>query len=145
MPAPKGLRLGLQLKVGKQNIKVHFVDTGVPHAVVFVPDITKTEVKELGRVIRFDKAFGKAGANVDFAQIHKDNIFVRTYERGVEGETLACGSGVVAAAFVARVLGHGGSPVTVVTSSGDHLSVSFDSSARLEGPGEITFSGEVDL
>jgi diaminopimelate epimerase len=145
MPAPKGLRPGLSLKVGKQKIKVHFVDTGVPHAVVFVPDITKTEVKELGRAIRFDKVFGKPGANVDFVQIHKKILLLRTYERGVEDETLACGTGVVAAAFVARVLGHGGSPVSVMTSSGDHLSASFDSSTRLEGPGEVTYIGEVDL
>ena len=145
MPAPKGLRLGLKLKVLNQNVQAHFVDTGVPHAVVFVPDITKMEVKDLGRVIRFDKVFGKPGANVDFVQLHKNKIFLRTYERGVEDETLACGTGVMAAAFVARVLGHGGSPMSVVTRSGDRLSVSFDSSARLEGPGRITFAGEVDL
>lgn len=145
MPAPKGLRLGLTLKSLGQNVRVHFVDTGVPHAVVFVPDVKKIDVRKLGRVIRFDKTFGKPGANVDFVQIKKNNLFLRTYERGVEDETLACGTGVVAAAFVARVLGYGGSPMPVITRSGDHLSVSFDSSARLEGPGEITFSGEVDL
>ncbi len=145
MPAPKGLRLGLTLKVLNKTVQVHFVDTGVPHAVIFVPDITKTEVEELGRAIRFDKTFGKPGANVDFVQIKKNNLLVRTYERGVEGETLACGSGVIAAAFVARVLGHGGSPMSVMTRSGDHLSVSFDSSARLEGPGEISYTGEIDL
>jgi diaminopimelate epimerase len=145
MPAPKDLRLGRILNVGGHPLPVHTVDTGVPHAVVFVPDITKIDVPGAGRKLRFHKALGRAGANVNFVELHGDALFVRTYERGVEDETLACGTGVVAAAFVARVLGFGGSPAKVKVRSGAVLSVSFDEGPRLEGPGAIVFSGEVTL
>lgn len=145
MPAPKNLRLGLNVKTGGRAMQAHFVDTGVPHAVVFLPAIDKINVGELGRELRFRKVFGSAGANVDFVEMAGDVLRVRTYERGVEDETLACGTGVVAAAFVARVLGFGGSPVKVKVRSGDVLAVSFGEGPRLEGPGKIIFSGEVPI
>lgn len=145
MPAPKGLRLGLNVKTGGCSLQAHYVDTGVPHAVVFVPDIEKIDAVGVGRALRFHKVFGRAGANVDFVEIRKNGLFLRTYERGVEAETLACGTGVVAAAFVARVLGFEPSPVRVAVRGGDSLSVSFDNGPRLEGPGKIVFSGEVSL
>ncbi|MDD5301604.1 MAG: diaminopimelate epimerase [Elusimicrobia bacterium] len=145
MPAPKGLRLGVSVKTKGRAVQAHYVDTGVPHAVVFVPDIKTVDVKGLGRALRFSKAFGRAGANVDFVEIRKNDLLVRTYERGVEAETLACGTGIVASAFVARVLGFGGSPVKVKVRGGAVLSVSFDEGPRLEGPGVIVFSGEVSL
>ena len=72
-------------------------------------------------------------------------MLVRTYERGVEDETLACGTGIVASAFVSRVLGFGGSPARVKVRGGDVLSVSFDEGPRLEGPGVLAFTGEVSL
>jgi len=90
-------------------------------------------------------AVGLLGANVNFVEMHGDVLFIRTYERGVEDETLSCGTGIVASAFVARVLGFGASPVRVVVRGGDALSVSFDEGPRLEGPGKIVFSGEVSL
>lgn len=145
MPAPKGLRLGVNVKTKGGSLQAHYVDTGVPHAIVFVPHIDDVEVSTLGRELRFHKAFGRAGANIDFVEIRKNVLLVRTYERGVESETLACGTGVVAAAFVARVLGFDFSPVRVVVRGGDALSVSFDDGPRLEGPGKIVFSGEVTL
>lgn len=143
MPAPKHLRLGVNVKTQGRAVQAHYVDTGVPHAVVFVPDIQKVDVRAAGRALRFSKVFGRAGANVDFVEMHNDALFLRTYERGVEDETLACGTGIVAAAFVARVLGFGGSPVKVKVRGGDVLAVSFDEGPRLEGPGKIVFSGEV--
>lgn len=145
MPAPKHLRLGLNLTAKGRSFLAHYVDTGVPHAVVFVPDIKKINVGGFGRALRSHKAFGRAGANVNFVQITNDVLFIRTYERGVEDETLACGTGIVASAFVARVLGFGGSPVRVVVRSDDRLSVSFDEGPCLEGPGKIVFTGEVGL
>jgi diaminopimelate epimerase len=145
MPAPKDLRLGRIFNVAGHPLPVHSVDTGVPHAVVFVPDIDRIDVAGVGRALRFHKIFGRAGANVDFVEIRKNDLFIRTYERGVEAETLACGTGIVAAAFVARVLGFGGSPVRVVVRGGDALSVSFDEGPRLEGPGKVIFSGEVQI
>lgn len=145
MPAPKGLRLGVNVKTEGGSLQAHYVDTGVPHAVVFVPHIDDVNVEKVGRALRFHKIFGRAGANVDFVEIKKNVLLVRTYERGVEGETLACGTGVVAAAFVARVLGFDLSPVRVAVRGGATLSVSFDDGPRLEGPGRIVFSGEVSL
>lgn len=145
MPMPKNLRLGLNLAAKGRSFHVHSVDVGVPHAVVFVPDIDEINVRELGRGLRFHKAFGHAGANVDFVEIHNDALRVRTYERGVEDETLACGTGAVACAFVARVLGFGGSPVDVNVRSGDVLSVAFQDGPRLEGPCRTIFSGEISL
>ncbi len=145
MPAPRKLRLGLNVKTEGRSLQAHYVDTGVPHAVVFVPDIDKVEVSKFGRALRYHKIFGRAGANVDFVEIRKNSLFIRTYERGVEAETLACGTGVVATAFVSRVLGFDFSPVRVVVRGGAALSVSFDDGPRLEGPGRIVFSGEISL
>lgn len=145
MPAPRNLRLGRNLAVAGRVVHAHSVDTGVPHAVIFVPDAAKVDVEATGRLIRRHKAFGRAGANVNFVQMREQDLIVRTYERGVEAETLACGTGVVASAFVARVLGFGRAPVKVVVRGGAQLCVSFDEGPRLEGPGEIVFTGEVSL
>jgi len=145
MPAPKNLRLGVNVKTKGRSLQAHYVDTGVPHAVVFVPDIEKIDAEGVGRALRFHKIFGRAGANVNFVELKSNSLAVRTYERGVEAETLACGTGVVASAFVARILGFSGSPVRVAVRGGDTLSVSFDNGPRLEGPGRVVFSGEVRL
>lgn len=146
MPEPSGLRLGLRLGARNRAYAVHFVDTGVPHAVILVPDVDKIDVKALGRFFRFHKAFGAAGANVDFVTIKKGAVRLRTYERGVEDETLACGTGVVAAAAVVRALGEAGDRVKVRVRGGDELHATFsDGGTWLEGPGETTFHGEVNL
>jgi len=145
MPDPVSLRLGLRLKVLGKTHTVHFVDTGVPHAVLFVPDIEKIDVQTLGRAFRFHKAFGKAGANVDFVSVKNDVLSLRTYERGVEDETFSCGTGVMAVGFLACVLGKAGPVAQVMVRSGALLNVSFWDGARLEGPGEIVFTGEVTL
>jgi len=146
MPAPKGLKLGLRLGARNRAYAAHFVDTGVPHAVILVPDVEAIDVRTLGRFFRFHKAFGKAGANVDFVQLKKGVVRLRTYERGVEDETLACGTGVVAAASVIRALGKAGDRVTVRVRGGDELHVTFGRGETwLEGPGETTFHGEVNL
>lgn len=104
MTSPKGVRLSIPVEVGTQSLVVSFINTGVPHAVVFVDDIEATDVVELGRAIRFHDEFAPAGANVDFVQvIGPGQLKMRTYERGVEDETLACGTGAVAAAALARL------------------------------------------
>lgn len=146
MPEPKGQRLGLRLGARNRAYAAHFVDTGVPHAVILVPDVEAVDVRTLGRFFRFHKAFGQPGANVDFVQLKKGVLHLRTYERGVEDETLACGTGVVAAAAVARALGKAGDRVTIRVRGGDELHVTFsDGATWLEGPGETTFHGEVNL
>jgi diaminopimelate epimerase len=82
MPAPKDLRLGRILNVGGRALPVHTVDTGVPHAVVFVPDIAKIDARGVGRELRFHKALGRAGANVNFVEIAGDVLHVRARGRG---------------------------------------------------------------
>lgn len=143
MPSPKRFRLGQTLRAGGKTYSVNFTDAGVPHAVVFVPDIDKINVKSVGRELRFHKAFGKAGANVDFVQIQNHAVLLRTYERGVEDETLACGTGVVAAAAVSFLLGKTKERVKVKVRGGDTLHVSLlHGHTWLEGPGHVVFQGE---
>ncbi len=99
---PVRIKSGLSLKILGRNIKVDYIDTGVPHAVIFVEGIDKIDVDKIGRAVRFHKKFQPKGVNADFVEVEKrDFISIRTYERGVEAETLACGTGVAAAAVIA--------------------------------------------
>lgn len=116
---PKNPVLNRSVVIAGRNIKVHSVNTGVPHAVVFNENIEK-----LGRLIRRHKIFGRAGANADFVKvINSRTIKVRTYERGVEAETMACGTGAAASAYICGRLGFVKWPVKVITSGGELLSV----------------------
>jgi len=106
--------------------KVNFINTGVPHAVVFVPALSKVDVKNLGRAIRYHKRFAPSGANVDFITLQgKNSLYIRTYERGVEDETLACGTGAVASALISGLQGKVSSPVEVHTRGGEVLKVEY--------------------
>ncbi len=103
MSVPKDLSLGRSVAVNGRPLTLGFVNTGVPHAVVAVPDLDAVDVPGLGRQLRHHEAFGPRGTNVDFIQTvpsSPNRLQIRTYERGVEGETLACGTGVTAAAVV---------------------------------------------
>lgn len=101
MSDPHDVKLGLPLQVLGRKIKVNFINTGVPHAVVFVQGLDSIEVEKIGRAIRFHKKFAPAGTNVNFVEQTSDNsISLRTYERGVEAETLACGTGTVASSIL---------------------------------------------
>ncbi|MBI3087758.1 MAG: diaminopimelate epimerase [Candidatus Omnitrophica bacterium] len=108
MPEPRDLRLDLALKVDGSIRSLSSVDTGVPHVVAVVDHLDRVEVEALGRRIRFHQAFGPRGANVNFIEVNPKkphHLRVRTYERGVEGETLACGTGAAAAAVVHALSG----------------------------------------
>ncbi len=149
---PRGMRLGLELALAGGRQTVHSVDTGVPHAVLFVPDADQAMVRELGPEIRRHSAFVPKGTNVNFVQVlGPDRIRVRTFERGVEGETLACGTGVSASALIAARLHHFRSPVSVQVQGGDELEVSFReengefTDVRLTGPAEFVFEGQMEL
>ena len=149
---PKDLRLSepVELSIGKTA--VHSLNTGVPHAVIFVPDADKAMVQNIGPEVRFHKHFAPRGTNVNFVQLlGPGEIRVRTYERGVEGETLACGTGVTASALIAAKLHGFGSPVGVKVQGGDTLEVSFHEEngvfkgVHLMGPADFVFEGEIEI
>jgi len=147
---PKLLSLNIPLKVNNRSLIVNFINTGVPHCVIFVEGLDKIRVADLGRCIRYHKQFSPAGTNVDFVEmVNNDSLRVRTYERGVEDETLACGTGSVASVLVcARKLGlTGNHKISVFTKSGDKLKVYFKGSndgfkdVWLEGKAGIVYKG----
>ncbi len=152
MTPPKEFRLGLEVDVDGRKTLLHTVDTGVPHAVVFVDDYEDIDICRQGSLIRHHRQFMPAGTNVNFVMPLGDGVFkVRTYERGVENETMACGTGAVASALIAAVMGTAGSPVEIVTSGNDRLSIIFDlqkgPAARnvfLKGPAYVIYSGELN-
>ena len=152
LTAPHTLRLGEIVPAAGAKLTVHSLNTGVPHAVVFVPDADKAMVQALGAEIRYHEHFKPKGTNVNFAQVLGPNhIRVRTYERGVEGETLACGTGVTASALVsARVHGFQ-SPVRVQVQGGDTLEVAWTAAGddfaevQLTGPADFVFRGSIEI
>ncbi len=139
---PKDLRAGVELDVEGKKLTVHFVNTGVPHAVVFFDDVSLVDVKKLGRAIRFHTAFAPAGTNANFVSVKSPGqMTLRTYERGVEDETYACGTGACASAIVAKALGLTGAEVDVTTSGGEILGVDVTDGVVLRGAAEVVFSG----
>jgi len=138
-----------KIKVGKKAVELWFLSTGVPHAVVPVEDVEKVDVVELGRAIRRHEAFAPAGTNADFIARQAGGIAIRTYERGVEDETLACGTGAAASALVAARLWKLAAPVAVAARGGGlriHLAEQAGrfTGVRLEGPAVAAFRGELD-
>ena len=149
---PRDLRLNENVVLSGGPEKIHSLNTGVPHAVLYVPDADRAMVMSLGPEIRRHAHFGPRGTNVNFVQVLGPNhIRVRTFERGVEGETLACGTGVSAAAMISARVHQFTSPVKVQVQGGDRLEVGFiDRGAdfddvRLTGPAEFVFEGRVEL
>jgi diaminopimelate epimerase len=148
MPVPSGLRKDINLPLKSGGVSADFINTGVPHTVVYVKDLDRHLVFEEGREIRYHAAFAPAGTNANFVRVVDPNyIEVRTYERGVEDETLACGTGSIAAALTANVRGLASSPVTIKTRGGEELKIYFeknnDSFTRvwLEGGTSIACTG----
>ncbi|AFD00162.1 diaminopimelate epimerase [Methanocella conradii HZ254] len=132
------------INVPLHGYEVSAVNTGVPHAVIFVDSLEDPYLMDAAPQIRFDKIFPK-GANVNFVQREAGGLRVRTYERGVEGETLSCGTGSVAAAAVARHLGMIRDS-TIVKTAGGELLVSFENDiAYMEGDAETVFTGELEF
>jgi diaminopimelate epimerase len=132
-----------------RSLRVNCINTGVPHAVIFVEGLGAIDVDGLGRAIRYHQKFAPAGTNVDFIEITgPDAIAIRTYERGVEGETLACGTGSCAAALIANAAyGIGRGLVKVATAGGEILNVRFTrkqggyTDLWLEGKARIVYEG----
>jgi len=144
LPLPSGYREQVPVAVAGCRLEPGFLVVGVPHAVVKAEALEETPVAEWGRALRHDPAFGPAGTNVNFFRVEGPRrLRVRTYERGVEAETMACGTGSVATALVAAAGGLVKSPVTVTTSGGEELIVHF---RRRGGEyGEVFLEGRADV
>ena len=152
MGPPKDLALGTELEVGDQRLIMHHVNTGVPHAILLVDDLAGIDVRSLGAAIRYHPHFQPAGANANFVQVlGRSSLAIRTYERGVEDETLACGTGVCAAAVCHHALTGDPAPIAVEVRGGEKLEVQFEKidgkfgSVTLTGPAEFVFEGEIAL
>jgi diaminopimelate epimerase len=152
MSEPSDLRLDRLVQLSSGSVVAHSVDTGVPHAVVFVEDLEKTDVRGLGAELRFHPDFAPRGTNANFVRVlGPQSIAIRTYERGVEDETLACGTGVVASALILNSKHDAPSPVSVRVRGGDALVVSFERDAgghrnvTLTGPADFVFEGEIGI
>lgn len=147
---PADYRRNLTVELDGTPFQLSFINTGVPHAVIFV-DRSDVPVKKWGRVIRYHELFQPAGTNANFVQLLGGNaIYARTYERGVEDETMACGTGAVASAIMAAIHHGLGSPVVVQTSGGDRLTIHFEldgggvvQQVCLQGPARKIYTGNL--
>lgn len=152
MTQPVDLRLNIHLPMDDAPKTVHFINSGVPHVVVPVSQIDTVDVRREGAAIRHHKLFSPKGANVNFIERRGDRkIAIRTYERGVEDETLACGTGIVASALIFSAAGSVTGPITVIARGGDELQVGFESAGNgfrnvtLTGPAEFVFEGTIEV
>lgn len=137
----------------EKNEDHFYLNTGSPHYVKFVEDVNQYNVFEEGKKIRYNDRFAAEGTNVNFIEKKDDVVFVRTYERGVEGETLSCGTGVTASALVAAINGIAtGKNYCKISTLGGDLRVKFDKVLEtnfyniwLEGPAEFVFEGQIEI
>jgi len=151
LPVPRDIRMDQEIVLGDRRFPVDFINTGVPHTLLWVEELEALDISELGPQIRFHPHFQPAGTNVNFVRREEDHtLSLRTYERGVEAETLACGTGAVAAASIAYRKGWVRSPVAVRTRGGEILVVHLEEDLHggigavyLEGMVTLVFQGEV--
>ncbi len=156
MSQPTGLKLDTGTKIPGMSTDFHFVNTGVPHVVSFLASpeaLDDFDVFNNGSAIRNHKDFAPSGTNANFAAVlSPGHIAIRTYERGVEDETLACGTGMVASALVHHLLTGAPSPIKVDVEGGDTLEIGFEktgdqsfNNVTLTGPADFVFEGEIDI
>jgi diaminopimelate epimerase len=152
MSEPTDLRLGIKIPLSDRTLDGHFVNSGVPHVVIPVDDLENVDVRGIGSATRRHELFQPKGANVNFLKRRGDRqISIRTYERGVENETLACGTGVVASALVFAATEDVGGPIGVLVRGGNELKVGFDKvgeqfkNVTLTGPADFVFEGTIEL
>lgn len=151
MTPPSDWRMNQSLELHGRILNYHFVNTGVPHVVIEVEDLDHVDILRLGAGIRYHEAFSPRGTNVNFMSVSDmESVRVRTYERGVEAETMSCGTGVIACALIAGRLEKVTPPVYVTCASNNKLEVNYrltDKSAEnvsLLGPACYVFEGTVD-
>jgi diaminopimelate epimerase len=150
LPDPSALQLDLKIEIDEKTYTGHFVNTGVPHVVYLVDDVETVEVIRLGRATRHHPLFAPRGTNANFISItDRHNLKIRTYERGVEDETLACGTGAIAAAIITTALGKTTRPVSLLTRSQVVLGIDFKKEGNvfkeifLEGDARVVYKGEL--
>jgi diaminopimelate epimerase len=150
MTKPHGLKLDQKISVEGEERIMSSINTGVPHAVIFVEDLEGTDVVQMGRATRRHAHFAPAGTNANFVRLEGPSLLsIRTYERGVEDETLACGTGVVASGLIAAFKGFVKSPVSIKTRGGEVLTVHFEietgeaKKVFFEGDVHIIYEGEM--
>ena len=144
---PANLKLHIKIDMGSEIREGHFVNTGVPHVVYIMDNLDAVDVVKLGRATRYHPLFAPAGTNANFvSRINRNEMRIRTYERGVEDETLACGTGSVAAAVILSALGEAESPIQMRTRGGTVLGVQFADGYHdlfLTGDARIIYKGEL--
>ena len=150
MPNPTHIQIDDVIPLITGPLTVSSVDTGVPHVVVFVDPGNDIDVVVKGREIRFHQKYAPAGTNVNFIHLSKDHtVVIRTYERGVEDETLACGTGAIASALITAIKYGIESPITLKTRSGENLEIYFEQkkgqfiNIYLEGDARLVYRGEM--
>jgi diaminopimelate epimerase len=149
LPPPCDLKLGLEIEVEGKRLQADFINTGVPHLVVFVEDLERVDVKNLGRTLRFHPYFSPTGTNVNFVKWDGEALRIRTYERGVEDETFSCGTGATASALIAHLRGFAFSPTKVIPSGGEPLWIYYESEGSsikevaLEGLVRLVYEGRL--
>jgi len=155
---PKKIKYNFKIKAGGKLLNAHFADTGSPHVVIdvnesegFLTSLNSIPVEKLGREIRYLPEFSPDGTNVNFIEVKDGAVSIRTYERGVEAETLACGTGSVAAALICFVTKKISVPVKIIPKSNENLFVNFEvenSKVRnlsLMGPARVIFTGKIKI
>ncbi|MCX6281672.1 MAG: diaminopimelate epimerase [Bacteroidetes bacterium] len=151
-----GIGYMVRLKMKDTQLREEFadgylIDTGSPHFVRFVPDVDSIDIMGEGRALRYDKRFTPGGCNVNFVEIKPEVLWVRTYERGVENETLSCGTGVTAAALVTALTHSDNKGFFRIRTKGGEFKVFFHLSGDefievyLEGPAAFVFKGEITV
>ena len=150
MPQPTTPELDYPINVEEEAFTVSSMTVGVPHVVIWVDELAMAPVFKAGRAIRYHERYAPAGTNVNFVQpLENGTLAIRTYERGVEDETLACGTGSVAAAIVAAEKGMASSPATLQTAGGELLQVYFEKNGNvfcgvyLEGEARVIYEGRL--
>ena len=149
MTEPTDLRLNVKLQVANETKTVHFINSGMPHVVIPVRKIDDVDLRREGAAIRYHKMFSPNGADVNF--IVPNKIAIRTYEPGVENETLACGTGSVASALIFAASENTSGPIHLIARDGDELQVGFEKAhgrfhnVTLTGPAEFVFEGQIEI
>jgi len=148
MTNPRDIDLAEKVRIDGRMESIHRINTGVPHTVLVVDDLETVPVESIGPLIRYHRRYAPEGTNVNFIQRrHDGTIAIRTYERGVEAETLACGTGSVAGAIVASRLFGMDAPIRMIVRSGLPLEVSFTNSGNeyknvyLKGDARVIYQG----